>query len=217
MAMTAFACSPLAGNIRHVERVVIIGKGPSSDRVKAELKFNGTQAVIALNDAYRLTPLFSAVHFTDYEAAKRADFKIRYRAVICPAFPHVDNKPRPDMPAYKMIEDCPVVKRAHDDDMFYCYPGSTAKGKAFSGPGRTPAGPVINVRLFSAVTVTDLVIMSKARSIHYIGVDEGQGYGKAFQDLTPLTNGRASFDGQLALIRRMANAAKVPITFARKP
>lgn len=213
MAIIAFSGSPLATSIKSVDRVVILGKGPSSDRTTAEIKFGGTQVVIALNDAYRLTPAFTAVHFTDYEAAKRADFDHK-REVICPGHPHINNKPDPTRDAFSMLDDCPVLRRAYDRSDLYCYTGSTAKGKKF---GKGWAGPIVTVKLFSAVTVTDLVLLAGAKAIHYIGVDQGQGYGKKFQDLTPLTNGRKSFDGQFPLINRMAWAAGVSITFARNP
>lgn len=204
----------LAETIKEADRVVILGKGPSSDRTMVELsRFNGTQVVIALNDAYRLTPAFSAVHFTDYEAAKRADFKYE-KAVICPAYPHVNNKPNPTRSVFSMLDDCPVLRRAHDASVLYCYEGSTAKGERYT---LKPAGPTVTMKLFSAVAVTDLVLLAGAKAIHYIGVDQGQGYGKAFQDLTPLTNGRKSFDGQFTHINNMRIAAGVPITFARRP
>lgn len=184
---------PEIDELKKRQRWLILGKGPTfADRDRYDLK---RYFKLCLNDSVRFMPEEYA-HFVDWEAFERC---VPYMGsdihVIMPWHPHVGFKPS--------THSLPELLVRHDYGFFLdrtaYYHAATAKGR-----GAGPGDPIVPLKNFSAEAAVWLLAMAGVKTIRTLGVDGGTGYAREFLDagLTPLENGRKSFDSQTAEIAK---------------
>ena len=173
---------------------LIIGKGPTSDLLP---KVDVSQFVtVTLNHACKLLHAGLA-HFTDLEALDQCEqiLSARNCNVCMPWHPHIGMKPAcstllnfatPGNTVHRS-----VLSRSLGNGMLFSYNSTVAQKLS-----KNPKLSTVRVRYFSSVAVFNIVAAAGVKEIHTLGVDGGTKYGSAFQELTPLENGRESFDVQ---------------------
>lgn len=189
--------------LAHTRPWLVVGKGPSSDRVRAvDLdRYN----VLTLNHA-ALVARPAVAHFVDVEALADCLAKLDDAATVClPWHPHfrfrAGEMTLEDWAGHPGFERLAYLAAA---GRLTTYNATTA-GKL----PRRPGCHTVELRRFSAVAAFNLLILAGVRVVHSLGVDGGTEYGSAFDPKTKLANGQASFDGQLPFIRAAVRAAKV--------
>jgi len=190
---------------------LVLGKGPTSDRLSGV----GTAQyhVLTLNHACRLvTPALA--HFVDIEAfLDCGEYLAQTETPVClPAYPHYKNKAQ-DVPLHRYAdlfgknEKSQALAWLLAKEKVYGYNATTAPPKC-----RWPGLHRVTLRHFSAVGAFNLLALAGVRQVCSLGVDGGKDYGTWFSDLTPLTNGRDSFDAQFAEIDRTVREHKIEWT-----
>lgn len=178
----------LAGTSRDARPWLILGKGPSF----AHLSEVDTSA-------YRLLGLNHVVREVEVELAHAIDIEVitdlgaelltQCRRLVMPWHPHVDFLAGEGTLA-QWAEEVPVLTQLAREGRLLTYDLGT-----WSGPHRDGA-PQVKEGYFSGDVVVGLLGHLGARVLRTLGVEGGTQYAKQFDDLTPLTNGRASFDRQ---------------------
>lgn len=183
---------------------LIVGKGPTADllhKVDTSRFFT-----VTLNHACRLLNA-DLCHFTDLEALDDCEQTLcSYDSSVCvPWHPHIGMKPspftlmnyaRPTMCSHRAILSWSMAK-----DKLFSY-NSTVSAKLKANAKLS----TVRVKYFSAVAVLNILADAGVKLVHTIGVDGGTRYAKAFDDLTPLKNGRESFDVQATEFDRTCSA-----------
>lgn len=160
---------------------LVIGKGPSFDNIgKVDLdKYH----IVGLNHVmYKVDCLLG--HAIDLEVLSSSE-KPKCKFLVMPMEPHVRFKPCGDS-----LDNLFKVKSATVDVPVLWYNSSR------SLPLMIRSGPMVRVKLFSAVAVVNLLANAGVKEIFTLGVDEGTKYSKEFDVSDKLSNGRLSFDGQ---------------------
>lgn len=194
---------------------LILGKGPSFDR-RLSLPL-GDFNLLGLNHVCRVQPVL-LTHVTDLDVLAQCHKELAANSeyLVMPRYPHVSCKPGKRSLAELVLRD-PVVCDFERRGRLLCYNSDRARGRPH-GPG-----PVVRVRLFSAVAAFNLLgcaladVFSRpapgpgkesaplpcampgdlrAQLIYTLGVDGGRRYAAPFDLSTKLLNGRPSFDGQ---------------------
>jgi len=176
---------------------LIVGKGPTfAERSRHDLDgYN----VLTLNDAIVHLPQAAVAHFTDWEAFVRCVDAIGASAcVVClPWHPHFAFKPAehslPELLTWGGAQIQSLAQRV------VYYHASTARGR-----GRIPGEPMVPVKFFSAEAALSLLAIAGVKVVRTLGVDGGTEYAPEFAGLTPLENGRPSFDAQFLRMRQTA-------------
>ena len=96
--------------------------------------------------------------------------------------------------------DIPVLKKMIDEGRVIFYNLSSAE--EYNDESRIYA-TAIN----SADTLFHIFVANGIKTMHSLGVDGGKDYSEEFSDLTPLRNGRSSFDEQDPVIEAISSAA----------
>ena len=182
---------------------VVLGKGPSFDRW-ASIKDNNKHRIsLGLNHVINHTPV-DYWHVTDLDVLEACvgAFESGDSVLVMPWRPHVNFRVGKQSLA-DLLETHSIIKKAHKTQRLLTYRSSLDR-QAPVGPG-----PKIEVRLFSGVSASSLLIKAGVRDLATLGIDEGVGYGKCFSMSTHLANGRKDFGGQLHLIQGMCRKKKV--------
>lgn len=175
---------------------VIVGKGPSFSRWGGR---RAGQKVFCLNHTVREVPFPDIAHFIDYEALEDCRDELPFaQLVVVPFHMHVDCRvqKRSILDILNSDEATPLVDLAHSGRLAW-YNCSTAKRYGFHA-----SSPVVRVRYFSAEAAVRLLAMAGVKRIKTVGLDGGVEYAQEFSGLTPLENGRKSFDEQFNEIKR---------------
>lgn len=166
---------------------LVLGKGPSFDKV---ININLADYItIGLNHVCQKM-VVDFGHFIDIDCLSH-NFIKNCTKIICPVRPHiyckVDNK---YLTTY-FLQPYESDFGPHLYKKVYCYNLSTYKGEPFVG-----LGCIIKVKYFSAEAVFRLLALSGINEIYTLGIDGGVTYSHYFKDLTPLQNGRKTFNDQ---------------------
>lgn len=169
---------------------LMLGKGPSY------AKFSGARTaeyrLLALNHVVRERPVDIA-HAIDLDVVHDcADALLQNAGVLwMPAHPHVGCVPS-ERPLWSWCDEVPVLAQLMREGRLAWYNAST-----WANPH--PRSPVVEVRFFSAEAALHALALCGAKVVRSLGVDGGNRYAGAFDDLndrTLLANGHASFDRQ---------------------
>ncbi|HKP47720.1 MAG TPA: hypothetical protein VJT50_14060 [Pyrinomonadaceae bacterium] len=171
---------------------VILGKGPSFSK-RGQFDLNSFKT-ISLNHVIREVPVTLA-HAIDLDVVKHCEAAIERnaQAVVMPWVPHVNNEAGRET-LQSIIPQVPVLRRLSEQGRLLWYNSSTSEL-------RHAGAPVVEVKSFSAEAALNLLAMAGVRHVRSLGIDGGNAYSGAFQDLvdtTLLNNGHESFDRQFA-------------------
>ena len=169
---------------------VILGKGPSFNR-RQEFDLSAYRQV-SLNHVVREGPVALA-HIIDIDVvAACGDALISNAgALVMPWMPHVKNLVG-DKTLAQWAETLPTLRRLDAEGRLLWYDLRTTKV-------RHGAHPVVDARGFSAEAALELLALAGAKTVRSLGVDGGESYSEAFDDLkdiTRLNNGQTSYDLQ---------------------
>lgn len=161
---------------------LVVGKGPSFDMV-ADIDLNDYH-VVGLNHVMFKIPCLLG-HATDFDVIKTPVSDNLCLHIVTPWEPHINFKPC-GTTALNLFSDKSLGIKV--PVLWY----NSSRSKALM----IQSGPVVRVKLFSAVAVINLLASAGVKEVLTLGVDEGTEYSKAFSDDTKLANGRTSFKGQ---------------------
>lgn len=168
---------------------LMIGKGPSADRI-ADVALTDFD-VCTLNDAIKLVPRAQLAHFIDVEVYDRCAELLLARADYI-AIPDVLHRAcKPALPAGVFIASRGDLRALDAAGRIVVY----KRWARTLNEGEPPEG-WIACRYFSSEAALGILGALGARIVRTIGIDGGSSYAKAFEGLTPLQNGRTSFDVQ---------------------
>jgi len=178
---------------------LLLGKGPTFDmRDKFLLpKF----FTIALNHVARevKADLCSIIDIDVFADCGEEIYK-NSRHIAIPWHPHHKFRASEKNLEY-YLEKYPVLDVMDSEDRVFWYNLSTFPqrgGKEKEG-SKTYAGRINNGDTFYGICAAN-----GAKTVYGLGIDGGKGYSSAFKDLTPLTNGRASFDDQNPYFKKIS-------------
>lgn len=171
-------------SVKDARPALVVGKGPSSDHVGLlNLK---AYRVFTLNDAIRLIHEAEAAHFIDIEAFERcAHYLHKVKYIFMPDRPHKG------MTRWRPIDEAALL---HEKLRFWL-PKIVTYTKEACHVSRQSDGS-IGVLHFSAEGLFGVLGKGGVKEVRSVGIDGGISYSKNFSDLTPLENGRKSFDDQ---------------------
>lgn len=175
---------------------LMMGKGPSLD---LEENIDKSKYIcLGLNhipEKHKVT----IAHAIDYEVIKEAGSSICMNAeyLLMPWHPNVGFKPY-EKNLQDLCKDDPVLSRFE----------KTGKLLTYNRMGSSPCplgGKPVNLIFFSGDSVFQLLSLLGEEVVYSIGVDGGKTYNKDFEKLTPLENGRDSFDDQFKVIKMISD------------
>ena len=197
---------------------LLIGKGPSFSLIEEISLEHWT--TIALNHAIRETKA-DLCNIIDIDVVEDLGEVLYEKAekVCLPFFPHVNFNATGE-PLHDFVEKHSALKKMEEEGRLYTYHLDYSKpvswkgikvlqdfGKGFPLGYPTPLTTgAYRVRLNNGDTFFGILAANGFKVVHSVGVDGGQSYNKSFSDLTPLTNGRASFDDQDPSFEEIKNA-----------
>jgi len=180
---------------------LVVGKGPTVNQI-GKLNLDDYR-VFTLNHAIDIVPMAVGAHFVDLEAY----LDCKARVVEAAHFVFM-----PDRPHEKMTQGRPIEELLLEHPSLHLLASSgrliVYRKKA------APAWTVANARdavsclYFSAEALFGVLGIIGFTEVHTIGIDGGTAYGSQFSKLTPLTNGRASFDIQMGELKKIADIRK---------
>lgn len=173
----------------HKREWLVAGKGPSLD-ISA---FSRRVWTIALNHVIDVVDYSHIVHCVDIEAVSPrvvddCDF------LLMPYEPNV---------AFKRCGKAvtasknPHIQKMNQTNRLICY------NRVGSRARYTSRGPSVPISYFSAEGAIGCLAACGVQKIQTTGIDGGTEYHRAFISLTPLTNGRRSFDYQFPKIKAL--------------
>lgn len=195
---------------------LMLGKGPTFCRVqKVDLhKYN----LLGLNHVCREMPV-DVVHAIDLEVLAEVPLEklLTCECVVMPWRPHlnstVDGRCLQQLIAAGESANAPTclmhLAAIHEAGLLRWY-NLAPRGQPHD-PVETHGRPV-GVRYFSGEAAANLLVAAGKRELFSLGIDGGKSYAANFDDLRPLTNGRADFDQQLTELKKIAAANKATIT-----
>lgn len=192
---------------------LIIGKGPSFSKLSS-LNLSKYYS-IALNHAVSKVPSVDYVHVADLDVFEKIEdcLMTNNATLVSPYFLHNKNAPDAAFSVDKLAEiptkpHHNLFKHLVNTKRITTYVSSMSKSL-----GRKPElGRAICVRYFSSVAVVNLLCACGVKDITLVGIDGGSVYDSQFSDLTPLTNGRKSFDVQFKEINKTVRRQGVKLT-----
>lgn len=192
---------------------LVLGKGPSFAKRK-HFDFNKYMS-IGLNHTVTMCPEMTYVHVADVDVFEKIEFDLVKRcktSVVVPYCLHSDNKASSKKIVDKLINDenfrfHKLFRYLYNNNRLFTYKSSLSATHC----KRKDLGPSVYVRYFSSVAVVNLLATCDVKNITLLGIDGGSSYSKEFSYLTPLTNGRDSFDVQFTEINRSAFKHKLKV------
>lgn len=180
---------------------LILGKGPSFSR-HSSLDLS-KYLVLGLNHVPLARPV-DMTHVCDIDVFAEAGKAILANGglVVVPYYPHIRYAPREEYPLPNCLgaetNTGPILSELDKQGRLFYYKSS--QSVRFVHP--PDAGTMIRVRHFSAVAAVNLLATAGVKEIRTLGVDGGTEYAPEFSMLTPLANGRSSFDAQKSELKR---------------
>lgn len=167
--------------------VLILGKGPSLEKVKS--LDTSKYTLIGLNEA-SLYHKCNFTHFIDINVFTDELFRTATK-FIAPIYPHTNFKP-----------DGKQLTTLIDEqyrEQFYYYNHSKWKEKPYDKT------KIIKVKYFSSEAVFNILVEFGFKQVFTLGIDGGKQYHPFFKQkkLTPLTNGRESFDDGIEELKKI--------------
>lgn len=135
-----------------------------------------------------------------------AEFVENSSSVLLPWHPHIKFRVTKD-DLNQWVSRNELLRECLSKDKLYYYYASTYKGVC------PLEKEVIKVKYFSGEVPFYLLGLCGIKRIYSLGVDGGNEYSSYFKDLTPLQNGRQSFDESIKMIHK--SCAKFDIQWIR--
>lgn len=182
---------------------LMLGKGPSF--AKRDAYDVGRFHLLSLNHVVREQPV-RAAHIIDYDVVAACAEAIERNAevLVMPWRPHVNY-----LPGARNLGELarvnPTLRLMNERGRLAWYNLSTTEE-------RHAGSPVVRARYFSAEAGLDLLAQAGVRRVRSLGVDGGNTYSPAFDDLkdkTLLAAGHASFDAQFDEFAKIIQATGV--------
>lgn len=174
----------------------VVGKGPSFERFNSRPL---NSIVLAVNQA-----ALTAGEATDFAVVTDSDVLTDEYftalpptcGLILPVYPHVNFRPHREVSLPVLTDRFGPLRKLAVDGRLFTY-RSDRWPESWPGPSG-PGWPRLRVRAFTAVACVALLAAAGIRTVVTAGVDGGKDYHRTFttQGLTPLSNGRNSFDSQ---------------------
>ena len=179
---------------------LILGKGPSLARAPGLAIDDWAQ--IGLNHVLRSHEL-TVSHIIDIDVVADCAEKLsdNARYVVIPWHPHVNHAASQNS-LDDFADEVQILGQLRDQGRLLTY--DLASG---ARAGHRGDGPVVPVRYFSFEAVFNLLSICGVKHMRTLGVDGGNQYSQAFDDLadkTLLANGHASFDIQFEQVEAQA-------------
>ena len=174
---------------------LILGKGPSIDRL-GSLRMEEYN-ILSMNHVIQAVPHVEIAHFIDIEAFSACQLYVVAKAewLIMPTRPHVNSTIGP--PIKDHFDGNPGLELVEGERRLVTYIKEPRQPE-YKSPY------AIAVRYFSFEAALCILGELGVRDVKTLGVDGGTAYGTAFSSLTPLENGRKSFDIQFEAAREIA-------------
>jgi hypothetical protein len=181
---------------------LIVGKGPTFRKVR-EIDLSGYH-VCSLNHVVRELPVTLA-HIIDIDVVADCAGEIYQNAkfLVMPYRPHIKNYPSSKTLA-DFIAEIQVLEAMEKEGRLVWYNLSSSSPHLDS--------PIIKAVNFSSEAALNLLVTAGATEVRTLGVDGGQSYSEAFDDLrsrTLLVNGQESFDKQFGGICETIRKSRV--------
>lgn len=175
---------------------LLLGKGPTFAR-RDEFDL-GAYNLLSLNHVVRELKV-DVAHVIDVDVVETCgDALVRNcEWLLMPRVPHVQHRASL-RPLEDFVDAIPVLRELDRAGRLVWYNAET--GPAY------PGSPVIEVKWFSSEAGLNLLAAMGAKTVRSLGIDGGQSYSSAFEQLsnsTRLANGLPSFDAQFAEIERI--------------
>jgi hypothetical protein len=179
--------------------VLVIGKGPTFGHAGRWLPQHPRTLTIGLNHVVDRMHV-DVAHVIDLDVLDQVPAERWFsncERVVIPWRPHVGYQP-----SEQTLDELshPTLKRLKRAGRLCYYNLSSALLYGFVD---RPPGEDIQCSTFSGEAVCRLLVSMGVQQVHTAGVDGGRSYHPEFDHLTPLTNGRESFDNQTARIREI--------------
>lgn len=175
---------------------LVLGKGPSFDKYKDYdlTKFN----LISLNHVVSKLPV-KVAHVIDLDVVDvcAADIDNNASYLVLPWVPHVNNRPG-QLNLSEHIQRNPFLNKLSQENRLLYYNHLPKR--------RFGNDPLVEVTYFSSEAVISLLTLCGVKTIRMLGVDGGNTYNQAFNNLnnvTLLANGRQTFNKQFEKIAKM--------------
>jgi hypothetical protein len=177
---------------------LVLGKGPSFSNIHAKPRIDSP--LFCLNHAVAgLQHVTHDVDCIDVEVLEECGAAIDLRAqyLVMPWRPHRRFVSASDTLA-DLVSQIPLLRSLSEDGRLLWY--DLARGDSpITGPFDVLA------RYFSSEAAIGILAQAGVKSILTAGIDGGTDYAREFTSLTPLTNGRASFDDQFDCIEAIVD------------
>ena len=170
---------------------LLVGKGPSFDKI-GQVNLDNYY-VFGLNEVCRVIKC-DIGHFIDVECVSR-NFIDNSTILVSPVRPHINFRV-----SNRYLTTYYLTPFTNAHTKLYCYNCSTYKGTPFNDYGQT-----IKVKYFSSEAAFRLLAIKGIKEIYTLGIDGGVEYAKAFDFLTPLQNGRKTFDDQMGELNKICS------------
>lgn len=184
---------------------LVVGKGPTASLV--DLIDKASMDVLTLNDAIRIVPHARIAHLIDVEVFARCqdDLLAKSDFLLLPRVLHQECKRK--VPVEVFTTMFMGAREFEEQGRLVVY---DKWPRSITDPGRPKRA--VACRYFSCEAGLSILGELGAKRVVTIGVDGGSQYAPAFQGLTPLENGRSSFDAQEAELQAIATHYGMEVT-----
>lgn len=184
---------------------LIIGKGPSFDRLTKDNFDLSTYLTVGLNHVVRNVPIdiLSAIDLDVIEICSEEIYK-NAKILAVQYYPHIDSKPS-EKCIFDFFDSFPVLKTFYDQNRLLIFNGFPRKNRP-----KLQGAPNCVAKFFSSEAAYDLLVLLGVKQIHTVGIDGGKKYSRNFSKLTSLTNNRSSFGDQFLSLNRKFQKTGIP-------
>ena len=138
-------------------------------------------------------------HFIDLEVIDEAGPEIAEKSsyVVAPWMPNLKHR-RQFETLERLLPDYPALALLASEGRLLAY-------NRLGSPIVRAGMPTCSAKYFSSEAALDCLGACGVKRVMTVGIDGGTTYAKAFEDMEPLRNGRASFDDQAPELERIAD------------
>lgn len=173
---------------------LLCGKGPTFDRHVEVAELDQQYATLGLNHVCRNRKMFMG-HIIDANVLEEVDFlPDRVEYLVMPWQPHFKFAPTAKTLG-DLVKEMPVLRELASKGRLLWYNLST-------GGLPREKSPLVEVHYFSAEAAVRLLAMAGVKKLRTLGIDGGNKYAVAFNDIPPFRGGHTTFDHQTAWIQK---------------
>lgn len=167
---------------------LVLGKGPSFERISKYPDVDQKFATIGLNHACRQKHMLVA-HMIDADVLDEVPkFNEKTDYILMPWQPHFNSWAR-EKTLEQFSKEHKVLRDFEARGRLLWYNAST-------GNNPRKEYPVVKVNFFSSEAVIRMLAMAGVKTIRTLGIDGGKTYASSFKDIKPFRGGHNTFDHQ---------------------